>query len=101
MPDDVKDSLLAMSLQVAVPLWIHRLKDRPWSELTVMAAEASQIVAEKGDIILFKGKKKGETAAAFNALARGVAILSFCPGGVTLFGQHWEAGHPEVARFEA
>jgi hypothetical protein len=33
----------------------------------------------------------GESAKAFNALARGIAALSFAPGGVTTFGMHFEA----------
>jgi hypothetical protein len=26
-----------------------------------------------------------------NAMARGIAILSFIPGGVEIFGRHWKA----------
>ena len=32
-----------------------------------------------------------ETAAAFNALAEGLACLAFSPGGVTFYGLHFEA----------
>lgn len=83
--------LLVTSLQAAVPLWILQLRDVPFEDKQRRAQECAQIVAEKGDVIMFKGGKRGETAAAFNALAEGIAILSFAPGGVTVFGQHWDA----------
>jgi hypothetical protein len=41
------------------------------------------------------GKKPGETAKVFNALAESIGVLSFAPGGVTAFGNHWESWHPE------
>ncbi len=85
------EAALAGMLAVAVPLWIENVRDMPWKEKLERARECSQIVAEKGDVILYKSKKKGETAAAFNALAEGVAILAFAPGGVTVFGMHFEA----------
>ena len=48
-------------------------------------------LAEKGDILLYGGGKKGEPADLFNELARAVAVLSFCPGGLDLLGEHYEA----------
>lgn len=85
-------TLLSVSLQAAVPLWVLRLvqQDPSPEELRRRAEEASQVVASKGDIILYRGGRKGETAAAFNKLAEGVAILSFSPGGVVLFGTRYE-----------
>jgi hypothetical protein len=87
------DTLLKLALSAAVPLWIEELKNKPWDELQAMAEYAAQVVASKGDRLMFRGKKKGESAAAFNALAKGIAILSFAPGGVTVFGEHYEAKH--------
>ena len=86
-------SQLQISLSAAVPLWIETFvqQDYTWADVSRIASESSQIIAEKGDLILFKSKKKGETAAAFNALARGVAALAFVPGGVTVFEMHFEA----------
>jgi hypothetical protein len=95
MTDDAKKSLLADSLEVAVPLWVMRLQSVPFDQLMDRAKECSQVIAEKGDIILFRSNKKGETAAAFNTLAEGVAILSFVPGGVKFLGRHWENEHPD------
>jgi hypothetical protein len=52
---------------------------------------AADLLASKGDILQFGSKKKGEAAEIFNRVAEAIAIMSFCPGGVTLFGEHWEA----------
>jgi hypothetical protein len=91
-------SLLGMSLQMAVPLWAFELRARPADLLLARASgELADIVASKGDVIQFK--VKGETAKAFNALAEGLAILSFCPGGVTFMGDHYEHSHPGFERF--
>lgn len=93
MSDDLAGTraLLSTTLALAVPLWIERLKPKPWSELAAKAQEAADVVASKGDIIQFKSKKKGETAAAFNALAEGLAILAFAPGGVRFLDLHFQA----------
>lgn len=86
----MNDALIKASLAVAVPLWVEDLKLMPWSYIQRRAKECSNVVAEKGDIILYRSGKKGASAEAFNRLAEGVACLSFVPGGVTVFGQHWE-----------
>jgi hypothetical protein len=86
----MSQELLSITLSAAVPLWIMKLQERPWEEIQKRLPQLSQTITEKGDIILFKSKKKGESAAAFNALAEGIAALSFAPGGITIFGQHWE-----------
>lgn len=89
-PTETTRLLLAGMLAVTVPLWIERMRRWPEESIFARAHECAQIVAEKGDVILYRGKK-GESAAAFNALAEGVAVLAFAPGGVTIFGLHFEA----------
>lgn len=79
--------VLLLTLQVAVPLWIHRWKMRPASDRIARAGECAQIIGEKGDVLQFGGKGCAE---AFNALAESLAILSFSPGGVKFHGLHWE-----------
>lgn len=91
MPDG--SELLKTSLSAAVPLWILQFQDRPWQEVMAIAKESSQEIAEHGDIIMFKGPKRGQTAQAFNALAKGIAALAFVPGGVKFLGMHFEAKH--------
>ena len=90
--------LLPIALSAAVPLWIHRLKQQPWTEIEKRLPELSKVLTEKGDVILFRSDKPGKTAAAFNALAEAMAVLSFVPGGVTAFGQHYEGQHPDPER---
>ena len=87
----VRMSLLGSALAAAVPFWVLQIKDMPFDERQRRSSELANIVAEKGDIILFRSSKHGETAKAFNALAEGVAHLSFSPGGVKTFGQHFDA----------
>ena len=84
------DQELTKALEAAVPLHVMELRALPWVELQRMAQEAGQTIAEHGDLILFRSKKRGETAKAFNALARALAILSFVPGGVRFLELHFE-----------
>ena len=84
-------ALLQASLDTAVPLWVLRHKHRSFEELQLIARQASQVIAEHGDDILFRSARPGGSAYAFNALAEAIAILSFMPGGVTVFGRHWES----------
>lgn len=91
-----KGSLLSMTLEVAVPLWIHQLetlrrqserlfwnKVREWTDHDRMEAEGAF-----SEAVLYR--EAGRSANAFNAIARALAALSYCPGGVTLFGLHWD-----------
>lgn len=91
---DAGDILKSM-LPMAVALRIMDFKKLPWDQLQEIATNASQFIGEHGDNILFLGPKKGDTAKAFNELTKGIAVLSFAPGGVTLFGLHFEDVHPE------
>lgn len=81
--------LLQSSLSVAVPLYIEQWCARSEEERIARASECAQVIIEKGDVILYRGKRTGETASAFNALAEGIALASFAPGGVTIFGLHF------------
>jgi hypothetical protein len=87
---------LGIMLGVAVPLYIAKMKEKggPDDADRKKAQETSSILGERGDILLFgsgKKGKKGECAEMFNRTAESLAVLAFCPGGVGLFGQHWEA----------
>lgn len=88
--EEGRRELIRTALEVAVPLWIEELKGQPWDYIEARSKVCAQVVAEKGDVILYRSKKKGESAAAFNALAEGVACLSFVPGGADVFGLHFE-----------
>lgn len=91
----MSETLLSIAVSAAVPLWIERLKEQPWSYVAERARCCAQVVAEKGDIIQYRSKKQGETANAFNHLAEGIACAAFAKGGVTFMGIHFEAIHPD------
>lgn len=85
---------LHVSLLTAVPLYILEIKEKggPDEADYKAAREASNALGERGDVLLFGGSKhKGEIAELFNSLAHAIAVLAFCPGGVTIFREHWEA----------
>lgn len=42
------------------------------------------------EYVLHKGPKEGDSAKAFNDLAAAIALLSFCPEGVTCFGTKYQ-----------
>jgi hypothetical protein len=86
----VSTDLLVTALSASVPLYIEELRGLSVEDRLNIAHDAAQIVAEKGDVILYRSNKKGETAKAFNALARGLAALAFQPSGVTFLGMKFE-----------
>lgn len=94
-PDEEnKAALLRAALGAAVPLYMADMRDWTWEQLEVCAHEAALVVASHGDDILYRGARQGDTASAFNALARGLAVLAFMPGGVTFLGEHYEGKQP-------
>ena len=91
------DGLLATALSCAVPLQIMQLKagGGPGKEDIAACQGWCGQLGEHGDVLLFGGGKPGQAAELFNQLARALAVLSFCPGGVRLFGEHWESEKEE------
>lgn len=93
--------LLVSMLEVAVPMWIERLRCWPWAEkmkrrdacLEALGIETDDQDLLSGIALLVSGAtgKKGQVANAFNRMAEALAILALNQGGVTLFGVHWEA----------
>ena len=49
-----KYTLLSSTLSIAVPLWIEQLRHAGWEHVEARAKACSQVVAEKGDVILFR-----------------------------------------------
>jgi hypothetical protein len=94
--------LLVSTLQVAVPLWIERWRHASPRRRCDRAIECADMVAAHGDAILYRTKGRARrlrdetdegapgTAEAFNHLAEGIALGAFQPGGITMFGHHWE-----------
>jgi hypothetical protein len=93
-----QDRHLAIALASAVPLRILELRQVPAGYLSYLLdaenpgwQDAAAAIVETGDVLLFAGGKRGESAALFNRLADAIALMAFLPGGISLFGQHWEA----------
>lgn len=91
---DISMGNLGQFVATAVPLRIIAIlqdygepMQHHWNE----AREIGQLLAEKGDMVLFKSDKKGESASVANSLAQAIAILSFLPGGIEIFGQRFDA----------
>lgn len=88
----VREELLRLSVQAAVPLLIAELRqkggpnDVDWDSARAFATE----LGERGDILQFTGEKPGETATVFNRLAYAMAVVAFAPGGVDFAGLHFE-----------
>jgi hypothetical protein len=85
-------SLLSLTLQLAVPLNLaeldalrRRQPDAVDDQVRRWAADAVEAVGSRGDALMYRSKP-GQSADVFNHLARGVAALATCPGGVRLFG---------------
>lgn len=89
---DTSDLLLRLTIGVAVPLLIADLKriGGPTEYNMEQVRSYSHILGAEGDTILYKSNKKGQTARNTNILCEALAVLSFCPGGVTFAGLHFE-----------
>lgn len=86
---------LSIALSVAVPLRIaeYQKGGGPGDADRDRVREFAIVLGEKGDVLQYGGKP-GEAADLFNRLADGLAVLSFQPGGVKAFGEHWQ-GYPD------
>lgn len=84
---------IAPAMSAAVLIRIQELKKNggPSSSDWEKMGEFGEVLAAKGDILLFGGGKKGEQADLFNRTAHAISVLAFVPGGITIFGEHWEA----------
>lgn len=94
--------LLRTTLELAVPLWVDRfIRDGlSYSDVLTQGRMAGEIVACQADALMFRTKYRENkhttqpqygTAGVFNALAKGIAAASFCPGGIRAFGAHFES----------
>lgn len=90
-PATTQGVLLAGLLEIALLGEIANLQRRAWPEIQAMASASADEIARSSDLE-FGGK---QCRSQFVALARGLAALSFAPGGVHFCGVHWCARHPE------
>lgn len=93
-------SILPDSLEAALLLEVPKLHKRPLAdlrkELESIKGETAQLLAEKGDILMFGSKRKGEVARTFAKVAKALSLMAVViPGGVTAFGRTFRYPHPE------
>lgn len=83
---------MARCLEIAVPGWIEKLKNKSFADFEARRDAILNSVCYKGDLLLYGSPRKGETAKLFNDLAEGLAWLALiAKGGVTFGEQHWDA----------
>lgn len=87
---------LAIALSAAVPLKITEYRQRggPSDEdIRRVREESCWLIASQADSLLYRDHRepRGKTAQIFNCLVDGLAVMAFCPGGVRMFGEHFEA----------
>lgn len=83
-------AVLLATLELAVPLHLHEIRGKSDAWRMGEARRCADMVASHGDDLQYGGK---HCAAAFNAVARGVALGAMQPGGITLHGRHWCTDH--------
>ena len=98
MSDSYRYRAMQCTLGAAVPMWIHhwlrrRAAGADWEEMRAKLDELGEILGRPGygEALVSGGAREGMTAEAFNAVAEAIAVLSFCPGGITIFGDTWDA----------
>jgi hypothetical protein len=96
------DPMTRSMLGLAVPMWIDKTRFWRWEYRQEVAALCQEVISHHQGIAAIcdteaRGTaRKGDLALCFNAIAQGLALLSFCPGGIVFAGHHWEAQTPEV-----
>jgi hypothetical protein len=84
--------VLPILLPLAIEMRINEIKARGGITERDVTRIQSYIedLAAHGDDLLYRAKKKGETARYFNQLADAIAVMAFLPGGIKVFGEHYE-----------
>jgi hypothetical protein len=97
------DALVPL-LELAVPLWISHWRGSTPFTRTSRAAYCGEVVGEHGDVLMFRSRPVPArtleggiemeaipgTGEVFDRLAEGIALAAYQPGGIDLFGHHWE-----------
>lgn len=71
----VDPHFLRTCIKCSVPMWLIELEPKGEDYWIKRKSVCAQVVAEKGDVILYGSKKIGQSANAFNHLAEGIALL--------------------------
>jgi hypothetical protein len=88
------NDLLSVALATAVPLRIAELEAAGGpteGQIDAVIAFAPEL-AEKGDRLLYRSERRGETAVLFTRLVDALSVLAFQPGGCRFAGNVWKGG---------
>lgn len=83
-------NLIQVHLEAGVPEEIYRIERNSG----ISTADFERVrdnalyLAAHGDAILYH--TKGKSAPAMTRLIESIAVLSYCPGGITTFGLHFD-----------
>lgn len=89
---DLEHHPLALTLDLAVPLAMDEIAGRggPTDAEIADARAFGCELAERADVLLFgRNGPRGVPAAMAAKLARSLAVLAWCPGGVRFAGRRW------------
>lgn len=92
------DPILPVMLDGLVPLWVEKLKKVPLDDLVKRGRDLADVIASKSDHLVGDIRHtKEQRSSMLNTWAEAIAIGAFMPGGVRIFGAHYEATHPDRA----
>jgi hypothetical protein len=83
---------LSLALSTAVPIRMLRLIQRggPEDEDFERVHRYVQDFVERGTDLFFPSGLEGVKADRFEQVVDAIAVLAFCPGGLTIFGEHYQ-----------
>jgi hypothetical protein len=86
-------ALLAPALEAAVSVYVLEFQQHGGITDTDIVRVQSYLEDLKvhGNDLFHRSEKRGETAERFDQVAEIIAVLSFVPDGVTVFGLHFNA----------
>lgn len=79
--------LMDAALAGAVPMWLIELAPKGEDYWMRRKDVCAQLVAEKGDVLMYGSKKVGAAAEVFNRLAEGIALLCLITKGPVPFNK--------------
>lgn len=84
---------LSLALSTAIPIRMLRLMQRggPEAEDFERVHTYVQDFAERGANLFFPANTEGVTADLFERVVDAIAVLAFCPGGLFIFGEHYQS----------
>ena len=84
--------LLSTALSASISLRVPELikKGGPTDEDLERIHIFLKDLGEHGTDLYFPGNRKGATTDRFEQIVEAIAVLSFSPGGLTVFGKHYE-----------